>query len=188
MGGGEPPMPVDGASDVPPQQGGMNAGEPPMDAEPPMGNEPMPDGMNDGNGQLDPNMGGEPPMGDDMGMDGMGTGEEGGADDSTESIINQLSDDDREAVRSYAQSLLDRSETAGDDGIGEEEPPMDGEMGGAPQGEQPMMESVIFTKSQLKKINEIFNDKKDEKDNKGNNKMKNKSINKNSPFKGPKFE
>ena len=55
----------------------------------------------------DPNAAGVDPnaMGGDPGME-----DTAGGDDSTESIIDQLSDDDKEAVRNYARSLLGKSE------------------------------------------------------------------------------
>ena len=69
-------------------------------------------------------------------------------DDSTMGIINQLSSDDKDAVRSYAESLLKKYEN-------EEEPIDDGLNMEAPVGGN-MSESVIFTKGQLRAINENF--------------------------------
>ena len=176
MGGAPAPAPTGGASDVPPA---------PMDA---MG-APAPDdgGMNGGapaggDGMLDPNMGGEPPM-DDPNMGGeppMDGGAEGG-DDSTEAIISQLSPEDREAVRSYAESMLARDETNGEpqDMGGEPMPPQDG---------GPMMESFIFSKKQIKSINEnLLPTEPEEKDDKQLEKRKGQNLTKKSPFKSPKF-
>ena len=61
-------------------------------------------------------------------------------DDSTMSIINQLSDEDRESVRAYAESMLNKQEEKGE----EEVPEMPDEMQGNPQ------ECKRFTKKQLK--------------------------------------
>lgn len=206
MGGAPAPGPMDGASDVPqgpdpmagdPMGGGSTgdpmAGDPSMGGDTSMGGDPMGgDVPPDGDGVLDPNMGGDP-MGGDPGMEG---GEEG--DDSTMSIINQLSPEDREAVRSYAESMLARDESnggpeEGPDDMGGEEPPMDGgpdmgpEQGG---GQPPMMEQVVFTKKQLRKLNEALNIIEPEKEdkNKGLEKKKGKSVNKKSPFNSPKFK
>lgn len=131
----------------------------------------------------DPNaMGGDPGMiGGDAGMDAGADGQEGAGDD-TMSIINQLSDTDREAVRAYAESMLSRDEEQ-----------MDGqndELGG--EAEQPVMESVIFTKRQLNKINEEFGPNRDYLDNDDNKKplqKKNtKTTSNNSPFNPKKFK
>lgn len=58
-------------------------------------------------------------------------------DDSTISIINQLSDEDKDAVRAYAESLISKNEP--NDEAGNEE-------------NGPVMESIIFTKKQLEKL------------------------------------
>lgn len=167
MGMGDPSMGVDPS---------MNSGAPMDMGDPSMnGGAPMDMG--------DPSMGGDPSMNDGVPMD-MGdpsmSGDmdaEGAADDSTVSIINQLSPEDREAVRSYAESMLNRSEDNGE-----------GEAQTQPSDETLAMESVIFTKKQLRKIMEnvgIFNndtDKKTPLKNKGT-----KSVTKKSPFNSPKF-
>jgi hypothetical protein len=118
----------------------------------------------------DPNMEGDPNMGGDDSMD-----------DSTTSIINQLSPEDREAVRSYAQSMLSRAE--GDNGTESE---------GASDSQSPdaimAMESVIFTKKQLRTIMEnvgIFNN--EPRKEKSLTKKSTKSVSKNSPFNSPNF-
>lgn len=191
MGGASAPAPMDGASNVPPAPAddmGMGemgptgpTGDPagaPMD-DPNMGGDPM--GTMD-NGQLDPQMGGGPDMGgEEPPMDG---GE--GGDDSTMSIINQLSPEDREAVRSYAESMLSRDEEQNGPDMGGEEPPM----GGDPNGGAPMMESFVFTKKQIKAINENLQNMEPEDDdkNKGLEKKKGKNISKKSPFKAPQFK
>ena len=90
------------------------------------------------------------------------------------SIINQLSDEDREAVRAYAESMLDTHN--------EQEP--------AP--EEPMMESVMFTKKQLNKLFENFGPTEDEiqrnKKNKPLNQKKERTVSSKSPFNAPKFK
>lgn len=99
---------------------------------------------------LDQNMGGpeeeiDPEMGD------MEMGQE---DDSTIGIINQLSDEDKDAVRAYAESLLSRNEndteqsqdmSAGENDVG---------------ANMPMMENVIFSKKQLKMLKESLKNPK----------------------------
>lgn len=184
MGGAPAPAPMGGASDVPPM-GDMGPTGP--EGDPAGAPDAGMDGMNDGNGQLDPNMdpmGGEPPM--DGGP--MAGGEEGGDDDSTESIIRQLNDKDKETVRAYAESLLSTEEENDGENMDGEEQPMDGGDMGQDPSAAPMMESVVFTKSQLKKIHEGFKRNIDNDENKGNNKMRNKNLVKNSPFKSPKFD
>lgn len=153
---------------------------PNMGMDPNMGADPMMDG--------DQNMGGGPNMGMDqnMGGDQMMGGEdpnamdpntEGG--DDTMSIINKLSDTDKEAVRKYAQSMIARDETQQDGDMG-----MDG-------GQQQMMEQVIFTKKQLNAIKENFGPSQDElmkKDDRKELPKKQSSGIKNSPFSPPKFQ
>lgn len=139
-----------------------------------------PDGMNDGNGELDPNL--DAPMDDpEAGMDG-GVDDAAG-DDSTMSIINQLSPEDREAVRSYAESMLSREEDSPDaTPEGDEAPAPAPEDGGAP-----MMESFIFTKGQLKKIHENLLPTEPEKEKNQVEKKHGKKLSDKSPFKSPKF-
>jgi len=128
-------------------------------------------------------MGGQPMDGQDMPMDQqpMDDGEMGAApagDDSTESIISQLSDpDDVEAVRNFALYYLDKEKNGGS------------QMG----GEQPMMESVVFTKKQLKKMHENFQINNDDElkhrknKEKGLQRKRTNNTSKNSPFNSPKF-
>ena len=111
--------------------------------------------------------------GDDIDMDG---GDGAGSSDDTISIINQLTDTDREAVRAYAESMLNRDETQ--QGGGEEQ--------------EPMMESVIFTKKQLNHIRESIGIGSTSVDNElvGKSKPLGKKTNsktKNSPFSPPTF-
>ena len=156
-----------------------NAGAPdPMGADPNMG-------AGIGNAAEDPNAGmpaeGDPSMeGGDMGMEG---GEAEGGDDSTASIIDQLSDDDKEAVRNYAKSLLNRDEAQPEDAVGaEEQAPAP-----AQAGQGVMME---ITKGRLKKVqqrlNETFRSKKDDKDETDRKQKKvKKNTGKKSPFDSP---
>ena len=150
----------------------------------------------------DPNaMGGDPGMGEDPGLGGMGDpvadgnpNDMGGEDmpmsdqdegsDSTMDIINQLSPTDREAVRSYAESMLSRDETSG--GMEPEQAPE-----AAPQDQNIMME---ITKGRLikaqKKINEMFGDMvtgndKDETD-RTEKKVRSNRRNFKSPFDSPR--
>ena len=144
---------------------GASASTEPSDMDPAMGGEEMP--------PMDPAMGGEemPPM-----------GQENGGDDSTESIINQLSDEDREAVRAYAESMLKKN---GEQPTENGPEPTDPAMGG-----EPMMESAIFTKKQIEMIMENFGPTEDElqKDEKKHLSKKNeRTVSKKSPFNSPKF-
>ena len=147
-----------GADNEDPSMGGN-----PMGGDPGMGGDPM---------GGDPGMSGDPMGGDPMGGDpGIGDGES----DDTMSIINKLSDTDKEAVRAYAESMLSRDENNTQD---------------SPGNEGQMMESVIFTKKQIKKIQEEIGPNKDyissERDN-GLQKKTSKTVKNNSPFKPKKF-
>lgn len=182
MGGESAPAPVDGASNVPPpadpnlpsdvSPASEDGGMPPMNAEDPMAGGATPEDMG-----AEP-MGDAPEMG---GEEGAPAPEEGG-DDSTVSIINKLSPTDREAVRSYAESMLNRSEdSAGEAPEGEEAPlPDDG-------GQGPIMESFIFTKGQLKKIHENLLPTEPEKEKNQIEKKHSNKLSDKSPFKSPKF-
>lgn len=135
-----------------------------------MGDDPM---GNMNNGQLDPQM-------DNPDMDGgadMPMGDENDPNiNAIMGVVKQLSPDDQDAVEAYAKSMLKRDETKmGNDG--------------APEGgeQPPMMESFIFTKGQLKKINENLAINEPEKDNDRLPKKSAKTKNKKSPFMGPKF-
>ena len=191
-GGNDQMPPVDGASFS--QDAMMSGPDPIAGGEDPnaMGGDPMMGGEDPnaiGGDQMiggeDPNaMGGDPMMGGEdpnaIGGDQM-TGDDpnatGGTGDDTASIINQLSDTDREAVRAYAESMLSRDETAGN---GQEQ-------------QQPMMERVIFTKGQLTKLHEEFGPNRDylyngdERIN-GSTKKTTKTTSNNSPFNSPKFK
>ena len=115
----------------------------------------------------------------DMGMEG---GEAEGGDDSTASIIDQLSDDDKEAVRNYAKSLLNRDETSAP-----EEPAMEEPAPTPSQGQDVMME---ISKGRLKKVQKVLREKfrdVDDKEDKTDRKQKkvNKDFRKKTPFDSP---
>lgn len=130
-------------------------------AEDPNAGMPAEDPMT--NGELDPNLGSDAEMNDD----------------STAGIIDQLSDDDKEAVRNYAKSLLNRDESSAPEEGGMEEPA---------QGQQGVMMEI--TKGRLKKVQqklgETFRDNKrgEEKPDKKQKKV-NKNRGKKSPFDSP---
>lgn len=164
--------------------------QPPMDdasLSPDQGMMDDPNAMGSDQGMMDdPNaIGGDPNA---MGEDPSAIGGEGIGDD-TMSIINQLSDADREAVRAYAESMLSRDETQGEVGgeqDGGDDLPIDA-------NGQPMMETVIFTKNQLKMINEELglNSQLKNKDDDGKKPLQKKTSNttsKKSPFNPPKFK
>lgn len=168
-------MPVPGADMT------ANAGAPdPMGADPNIG-------AGIGNMAEDPSAGmpaeDDPAMeGGDMGMEG---GEAEGGDDSTASIIDQLSDEDKEAVRNYAKSLLNRDEANPGEMPGMEEP------ASAPapdqSGQGVMME---ITKGRLKKVqrrlHETFRSQEDDKDETDRKQKKvKKNVGKKSPFDSP---
>ena len=144
-----------------------------------------------GNAMADPMAGVDP----SMGM-GQGVGEEmpeDGMDDSNMNekvkeitdISNELDEKGQETILKYARSVKDNSNSGKDSSepeMGNEEPQMP-------------MESVVFTKGQLKRINESFgvgmdDEKDDEKDDKKLTKRTDKTINKvkSSPFNSPRFK
>ena len=136
-----------------------------------------------GNMAEDPNAG--MPAEGDPGMEdpALGGEAEGGiSDDSTASIIDQLSDDDKEAVRNYAESLLNRDEAVpGDEASGMEEPATPGQEQGV------MME---ITKGRLKKVqrklSETFRGNLDDKDEtEKKQKRVNNDFKKKTPFDTP---
>lgn len=177
---------MDSASTVP-SGDPMSNGQPSMDGQPPV------DGQSPVDGQ-DPAVGGDP-MTDDTTMDGepmdgaQPSMDDGGEDDSTMSIINQLSDEDREAVRAYAESMLNKSE-GGQEVPAGEDPMMDDPAIGGEQ--QPMMESFIFTKKQLNTLMENFGPTEDElqkqDERKPLQKKKERTVSDKSPFNSPKFK
>ena len=152
----------------------------------PMGADPN-IGAGIGNMAEDPNAGmpaeGDPGMeGDEIGIEGS---EAEGGDDSTASIIDQLSDDDKEAVRNYAKSLLNRDEAnAGGEALpGMEEPAPSPDQA----GQSVMME---ITKGRLKKVqqhlSETFRSNDDDKDETDRKQKKvKKNVGKKSPFDSP---
>lgn len=131
----------------------------------------------------DPNMMGE--MGNDMPMDGeapMDNNEMGG--DETIDIINQLSPKDKEAVKSYAESLISKDESDDNAEEAQDVPAQDGL-----NMETPMNETFIFNKKQLNKLMENFGPTETEleKDKKPNLVKKQKKTKK-TPFNAPDFE
>ena len=131
----------------------------------------------------EPNMMGG--MGNDMPMDGeapMDNNEMGG--DETMDIINQLSPKDKEAVKSYAESLISKDESDDNAEEAQDVPAQDGL-----NMEAPMNETFIFRKKQLNKLMENFGpmDAELEKDEKTNLVKKQKKTKK-TPFNAPDFE
>lgn len=131
----------------------------------------------------DPNMMGG--MGNDMPMDGeapMDDNEMGG--DETMDIINQLSPKDKEAVKSYAESLISKDESGDNAEEAQDVPAQDGL-----NMEAPMNETFIFRKKQLNKLMENFGPTETEleKDKKPNLVKKQKKTKK-TPFNAPDFE
>lgn len=127
-------------------------------------------------------------IGGEEGVEGTEAPVEGG-DDSTASIIDQLSDEDKEAVRNYAKSLLNRDETpdqGGDMEMADTEDPN----AAAPAPDQAqggvMME---ITKGRLKKVqkylNEKFRDNDDDEEDERKQKKVKKNFGKKSPFDSP---
>lgn len=131
----------------------------------------------------DPNMMGG--MGNDMPMDGetpMDNNEMGG--DETIDIINKLSPKDKEAVKSYAESLISKDESGDNTEETQDAPVQDGL-----NMEAPINETFIFRKKQLNKLMENFGpmDAELEKDEKTNLVKKQKKTKK-TPFNAPDFE
>ena len=171
-------------SNIMAEAGEENQNDPTNGANPSMGGNGMADPMAGG----DPSMGGEDPS---MGM-GQGVGEEmpeDGMDDSNMNekvkeitdISNELDEKGQETILKYARSVKDNSNSMQDSNepeMGNEEPQMP-------------MESVVFTKGQLKRINENFGvGMDDEKNDKKLTKRTDKTINKvkSSPFNSPRFK
>ena len=92
------------------------------------------------------------PMGNEPPVDGgdLGDGEPTGKVKEIMDTANEISEKDQDTLLAYARSLKDASEEATEPNS--EMPPQDPGMGGQP----PMMESVVFTKKQIKKLNENF--------------------------------
>jgi hypothetical protein len=132
----------------------------------------------DPNMEMDPNA-----MGGDQGAmendpNALGGEEENPRLTNLMNTASNLSDDDLKATESYADSLLSKDETQTDDN-------------GQQEGGAPMMEQVIFKKSQVKKLQENFGPSQDELMKKNDKKelpKKQSSKIKNSPFSPPKFQ
>lgn len=167
---------------MPVPEADMQAGEVPE----PLGTDPN-IGAGVGNMANDPNAGmpTEDPGMEDAGM-GMEGGEPEGGDDSTASIIDQLSDDDKDAVRNYAKSLLNRDESQKQNTEmgGTEEP-----VAPAPaQGGQGVMMEI--TKGRLKKVqqklHETFRSQENTEDEVDRKQKKVKrNVGRKSPFDSP---
>ena len=103
------------------------------------------------------------PMGDaaDVPEDAPVEGEPEGKGDSTEDIISQLSQDDREAVRAYAQSMLNRDKTVDGEVTPPEMPGMedaDAAAGDPSQQGNIMME---MSKARLEKVQKFLKENPD---------------------------
>ena len=135
-----------------------------------------------GNMAEDPNAG--MPAEDDPTMGGEDMSAGGGDDDSTATIIDQLSDDDKEAVRNYAKSLLNRDEANTGEMPGMEAPAAAPAPGAqpAPAGQGVMME---ITKGRLKKVQKKLHETFRAQDEKGEMERKRKKLEKPSGKKGP---
>lgn len=154
--------------------------DPNMGADPgmDMGNEPNMMGNDTGMGMEDPMMGGE-------------QNPERARKEIQKNIGKACADfrsyqgQDKEDLTKWVEGMLDSILDDSDAGIGDESEPEMGEEEPVPQ-----MESVIFTKKQLNKINEEFgienlSDKKD--DTKKAEKVKSNKNNNNTPFNNPKL-
>lgn len=121
-------------------------------------------------------------MGDMSNEMPMNNNEMGG--DETMEIINQLSPKDKEAVKSYAESLISKDESNDSTEEMNDAPVQDGL-----NMEPPMNETFIFNKKQLNKLMENFGpmDAELEKNEKPNLVKKQKPIKK-TPFNAPDFE
>ena len=134
------------------------------------------EGMGDGESNIPDDIQGDIPENmpsDDMDKSTVPADDDGdGGDNDIDSIVNQLSAEDRKAVRSYAQSMLDRSEK--NDG-------------------NSMMESIVLKKRQIRGLSENFGPSEDElkmsfDERKPLNRKIKSVISKKSPFKNPDFE
>ena len=162
MAGGADPM----AGGADPMADPMAGGEDPMA-------DPMAGGMDPMAGGEDPMAGGEDPM----------AGGENETDDSTMSIINQLSDEDREAVRSYAESML--SKHGGKNDSDSADPMAGGEGEETPEVAPAIPEGICFTKKQLKESFGVGRNSEEMQ------RVKDKTIgkvNRHNPFLAPNFE
>lgn len=133
----------------------------------------------------------DPAMGDPMGgpeggdvppMDGGDAPAGGGGE--IQSMFDGLNPDHQKAAKKYIQSLEDQESDAqqGGDQMTDAMPPMT-------PGQQPMMESVVFTKKQVRMLNENFGEMSDElnRDKELGHSTKVKKDNKRvSPFDPPK--
>ena len=161
-------------------------------ADPTMAADPMADpnamagaDMNGDSMPDDPNMGMDA-NGDGMPDDG-GIGEEGIDGMDIQGIYDSLPDVDKDAAEGYLKYLKRKNEGGAE---GQEAAPSDPNAMPAadPMAQQPMMESVVFSKKQLVKLQEqIGTSGKREIDNKPLSKKKNQKFNSKSPFGSKKF-
>lgn len=147
--------------------------------------DPMEDPMMGGSEDpmADPMGGGEDPMADGAPADPMAGGEGEETDDSTMSIINQLSDEDREAVRSYAESML--SKHGGKNDSESSDPMAGGEGEETPEVAPAIPEGLCFTKKQLKESFGVGRNSEEMQ------RVKDKTIgkvNRHNPFLAPNFK
>lgn len=150
--------------------------------DPSMGGDAMADPMMAGG---DPSMGMGQGVGDEIPEDGMDDSNMNEKVKEITDISNELDEKGQETILKYARSVKDNSNSVQDSS----EPEMEPEMGN--EGPQMPMESVIFTKGQLKRINENLGaGMDDEKDAKKLTKRTDKTINKvkSSPFNSPRFK
>lgn len=114
---------------------------------------------------------GMPDMGADSGMDADMGGDVSGKVKEIVDTAKEISEKDQDTLLKYARSLKDASEEAGANGA----PGADAGMGMDPgmgsgagmppaQGGMPMQETVIFSKKQLRSINENFGEMNNELD------------------------
>ena len=164
-----------GMSQDPSMGGGMPTGDPGMGGDPMMGGDA---GMG-----MDQSMGGGMPGGDQtMEMDpSMGGGMDGGAISSDDqellNLIGKLTIKDKATAMKYMESMIDTNGNGAED-----------ELAGDVQ--QPMMENVIFSKGQLRKIHESIRPSMDtERGGKsGMAPQKKRTVTGKSPFNAPNFK
>lgn len=156
-----------------------SGGELPMDdgmnQQPPMGGQPMAMGSQE-MPPMDSEINQQPPM-DDGGMGGNEdmTPPEGGSE--IDDVFNQLSDTDKKATLSYAQSLLDRSEEE----KSESHVPDDGGM----QHNSPIQPMREFRKINGRLVREEFGIMNQSKEKSGKASNKKLKAHPNSPFSSP---
>ena len=168
--GAQPMDPTAGASAMPAQDPNAMAMDPNAGMMDPMaGGDPnaMPE---------DPMAGADPAAGGEEGIDGM----------DVQGLYDSLPNEDKDAAEGYLKYLKRKNEEGGVEG-GE---PMAGPnaMPADPMAQQPMMESVVFSKKQLKQIQEqIGTSGEKEPEEKPLSSKKNQKFNSKSPFGSKRF-